>query len=475
MAKFTWTDVVNGVDIVDADHINSIAHAVLSNQESIEQGETILDNLGAETEKNTKSIEELELELGIYTDPNIVGVRVDFENNTFERLAGAKGLTAGADFDKFDAYKRRRCNLSDSGTIKAFYGDSAYRDDGANDQVMVYQPSFYYRVVPRKLAKNTDTNIGYHIQQADYFISSTPHEGFKLHPAFYNKNGNVVDYICLAAYEGVVFKPIQQLYVYSRQDYPDSFNPDTDYLCSVANRKPTAHIDNTSSMSPENINKMASHRGDGWSGDTIQAESATQLLMLIEFATFDVQSVLGKGVTVLSAKGVFRSALTGSTAELGNNSGQATSTVFDKDGVSTTYTENGNTAISYRGQENIYGNLWTYVDGIEIVGEGAETCGGVPNAPDSADFTLSNTSDYIKYFGYGNPDYDWLFLPSQNGGTSIEPVGDYIYLTPNLLGTCQLTMGGCFADQDRAGAWCMYVRHWADNTITGRLLYVPTA
>lgn len=89
-----------------------------------------------------------------YTDEDIVGLCVDFENKTFKRLAGAVGLSAGSDFDKFTMYGgRRRCNVSDDGTITAYYGDENYAEDGSNGQVMVFQPKFYYKVVPLKLEK----------------------------------------------------------------------------------------------------------------------------------------------------------------------------------------------------------------------------------------------------------------------------------------------------------------------------------
>jgi len=45
---------------------------------------------------------------------------------------------------------RKRCNVADDGTITAFYGESNYREDGSNGQVMVYQPKFYYRRVITK-------------------------------------------------------------------------------------------------------------------------------------------------------------------------------------------------------------------------------------------------------------------------------------------------------------------------------------
>ena len=71
----------------------------------------------------------------------VVGLNVDFEKNTFTRLADAETLTAGDDFNNFSAFGgRRRCNVLDDGTITAYYGDSDYVEDGSNGQVMVYQP-----------------------------------------------------------------------------------------------------------------------------------------------------------------------------------------------------------------------------------------------------------------------------------------------------------------------------------------------
>ena len=47
-----------------------------------------------------------------YTDSDIYGVEVDFKNKKFTRLAGAVGMTAGANFDKIKAFGgRRRCIL----------------------------------------------------------------------------------------------------------------------------------------------------------------------------------------------------------------------------------------------------------------------------------------------------------------------------------------------------------------------------
>ena len=59
-----------------------------------------------------------------YTDTDIAGIEVDYENNTFTRLAGAVGKNAGSDFNTFPVYGgMRRCNLADDGTVNAYYGD----------------------------------------------------------------------------------------------------------------------------------------------------------------------------------------------------------------------------------------------------------------------------------------------------------------------------------------------------------------
>lgn len=106
-------------------------------------------------------IEDIKDYLG-YTSSNVVGIAVDYQNKTFKRLGGAYGRSAGSDFDVFRMFGgRKRCNVADDGTINAYYGDEDYTEDGTNGQVMVYQPKFYYRVVPVKVDKNT-AGKGYH-------------------------------------------------------------------------------------------------------------------------------------------------------------------------------------------------------------------------------------------------------------------------------------------------------------------------
>jgi hypothetical protein len=77
-------------------------------------------------------ISDLEAYIG-YTDNDILGLEIDFENKIFTRLAGAVGRTAGADFNTFAMYGGRKiCNLANDGTINAWLGDNNYAEDGSN-------------------------------------------------------------------------------------------------------------------------------------------------------------------------------------------------------------------------------------------------------------------------------------------------------------------------------------------------------
>ena len=88
------------------------------------------------------------------------------------------------------------------------------------------------------------------------------------------------------------------------------------------------------------------------------------VLMMLEYGTMNMQLSLGNGITTLSkvmdTHSQNLSAITGSTNNLGNNSGEATTTRFSQ-GV-----QSEDKAVSYRGIENPYGNLFKYVQGLIV-------------------------------------------------------------------------------------------------------------
>lgn len=483
-------DGKDGIGITNAE-INNSGELILtySNGTSANLGKVVGDD-GKDGADLSNEVADIKAYIG-YTDEDIVGLCVDYENKTFKRLAGAVNLSQGADFNKFTMYGgRRRCNVLDDGTIVAYYGDENYTEDGSNGQVMVFQPAFYYKVVPLKLKKNSDSGIGYHLRKANYYVSSKPKTGFKLHPAFYDGNGNEIDYILYSAYEGSMYDSSTQAYVNDNVDKSITYE-DGDLLCSVAGKKPISGL-RSGLGTKQNFETMAQNRSTGWHLETIKATSANQLLMIIELGTMNTQTGIGQGVvTIADNKAYNCSSLTGSTASLGNGTGQAVETVNEIGGTETTYNVNGKVSVSYRGVENPWGNIWKHIQGINIWGDGSMG-GGQPyvandftfNESKHSDnyepvgFTLTNANGYISAMGYGSEEYDWLLMPSETGGTSALPVGDFFYVTPDLNGYRIALGGGSWNYGGFAGGFfgrCGYNVNSRNMSAGGRLLYVPTA
>lgn len=493
------TNGTNGIDGIDGKDGIGITNAEINNS-----GELTLTysngtsaNLGKVVGADGKDgadlsneVEDIKAYIG-YTDEDIAGLCVDYENKTFKRLAGAVGLSQGSDFNKFTMYGgRKRCNVLDDGTIVAYYGDEGYTEDGSNGQVMVFQPKFYYKVVPLKLEKNNDSSIGYHLRKVNYYVSSKPKTGFKLHPAFYDENGNAINYILFSADEGSMYDVSAKAYVNDNVDESITYE-DGDLLCSVAGKKPISGL--RQGLGTRSVfESMAQNRGAGWHLETIKATGANQLLMMIELAMMNSQTGIGQGVVSIPDNASYNcSSLTGSTADLGNGTGMATETINEKGGIQTTETANGKVSVSYRGMENPWGNVRKHIQGINIWGDGS-MCGGQPYVANNftfndakhsdnyepVGFTLANSSGFINAMGYGSEKYDWLLMPSEIGGTSALPVGDFLYATQNLNGYHATLLGDSWATGNNSGVFCWHCTYGTSGRFRGfggRLLYVPTA
>lgn len=427
--------------------------------------------------------------LGMIETEDVLGITMDYKNKTCTRIAGAKNLTAGADFDKFSMYGgRKRCNVSDGGTINAYYGDEGYTEDGSNGQVMVYQPKFYYLVCPLEYDRQ-ETGYGYHLRKANYYVSETQRAGFKLHPAFYDKNGNEVDYILMSAYEGCIYDTSANAYMLNDEQVMDASK---DKFSSIAGARPATGV--SQNLTRPNIEQMAKNRGEGWHSFGIKTASMEQLLMIVELGMMNLQTAIGQGVvnlpwttgtdTTSSYAGV-----TGSTASLGNGTGRATETTTYEGGVATKNTADGKTSICYRGVENFWGNIWKFAYGVNIWGNG-KMAGGMPyicsdfnyaegkntDNYEGAGFTVTKANGYISAMGYSTK-YDWLFMASECLGNSSLPVGDYTYITENLNGYRIARLGGTWSSGSYAGGFYWVLDSGVgsrDRSIGGRLVYVPT-
>ena len=426
--------------------------------------------------------------LGMIETEDVLGITMDYKNKTCTRIAGAKNLTAGADFDKFSMYGgRKRCNVSDGGTINAYYGDEGYIEDGSNGQVMVYQPKFYYLVCPLEYDRQ-ETGYGYHLRKANYYVSETQRAGFKLHPAFYDKNGNEVDYILMSAYEGCIYDTSANAYMLNDEQVMDASK---DKFSSIAGARPATGV--SQNLTRPNIEQMAKNRGEGWHSFGIKTASMEQLLMIVELGMMNLQTAIGQGVVNLpwttgSDTTSSYAGVTGSTASLGNGTGRATETTTYEGGVATKNTADGKTSICYRGVENFWGNIWKFAYGINFYCEvGKPFLGYVCKDFNYAEsrrtdnyenigFALPSENGYVSAMGYST-NYDWLFLPSEVKGNSSLPVGDYYYQNNTWDGYRIALLGGYWSIGSIAGGFCWYLHHGVGaraRGIGGRLVYVPT-
>lgn len=358
-----------------------------------------------------------------YTDADIYGVEVDFKNKKFTRLAGAVGKTPGDAFDGVKAFGgRRRCNVTDEGKVVAYFGDAGYSETGVltsaitkgegdnirtyaagtKVQVMVEQPKFYYKVVPLELEK-IQGGKGFHMRKARYYVSDTMKAGFKLHPAFI-KDGKEKNFIYLSAYEGCTYDTSASAYKLNDAQDVDWTN---DVLASIANAKPTSGL-TQSGATRNGFRTIAAKRGSGWSQQTIQSVAATQILFLVEYASFNIQEKLGAGVTTKTDDGATSmTEITGATTTLGNKSGQVINT-------------NGYSVVAYRGEENPFGNLWKWVDGINT-NNGSTFAAGDTGTIYVADHGFKDNSGDAPYHevGFSSVYLTWSYISAFGYATLI--------------------------------------------------------
>ena len=344
---------------------------------------------------------------------DIYGLEWNRDTNTFTRIYSAVGLSGGSDFDSIEPWaSMQRCNVADAGTVNDYYGDVGFEYDGSNGEVMVEVAPFYYHT------SRTDTG-------AIFLLSYRDQPGFTKHPAFV-RNGNHLDYIYPSAFEGYY---------------------DSGYMRSIANVVPsTSDGVSDGSLSPiaaypattagaegldsnggdiRNCRYWAQQRGIQWEQHDFLTHNALCYLAFIEYGTFDLQTAIGKGVVDKASGSNNNAELTGQTAgyaggtDLGNASGQ----------IST----NGLKSMSYRGVENLYGNIWIWVDGLNIKANHDPYYAEYGFESDKFDDHYIHLNTTLPSSnGYGgdiilNENIDFGFLIGALGGASNSGLYDYYY------------------------------------------------
>ena len=228
------------------------------------------------------------------------------------------------------------------------------RETLSTGDVMVKIPKFWFR-------RYREGNIE-HIKIAD-----KPADGFALHPAF-NHAGVEKDCLYVGAYK------------------------------TSSNNKSVSGASPTVGQTRATMRNNARAKGDGWSLIDIAAVSAIQMLILVEYANNNVQSVIGRGYCDRISDAI----KTGTCDRVPHLTGRPSGT-------------DGRVDVVWRGIEGFWGNIWEWTDGVNWDGGKYYVC----NDPSKyADDTLSN---YIELSYTGATSWAQSYITQDGLDTGSNP------------------------------------------------------
>jgi hypothetical protein len=291
-------------------------------------------------QQNTADIAEIKEKMKVH----VYGVRRKLANNsssTWERIEDAVGLVANAQkgstavqnsFDNLYPWSDIISYNYDvkSQRITAYYGEPTFKFDGSNGEVLTRIPEFWYK-------RTRDDTYEY------VYIADGKKEG----------------------------------YIKSEQ-----FSVGR-YTMSGSNSR----VYSKSGVAPlvsdtiTNFRTYARNLGDGF-GQLDWHYFLFQILYLVEYADYNAQDKLGKGVISKEWTGSFNGVNSGGCDSLGMKSG--------------TLNDDGQHSMIYRGIEDIYGALWQFVDGINIKDYKAYI------SQNSNDYAVDKFDGSYKALGYTN-------------------------------------------------------------------------
>lgn len=165
-------------------------------------------------------------------------------------------------------------------------------------------------------------------------------------------------------------------------------------------------------------------------------------LYIIEFADWNCQSKIGRGYVDSSGSAIG----SGRTDSMTYHTGRASGT-------------DGKTAVQYRWLENLWGNVFQWVDGFNANGTTAYYCTNPEKYADDTTDGYTNigvlpASGYIKDLTVTDTG---LLIPKTSGGSDTTYIPDYVYSSSGWRVLC---VGGSWSDGSSAGL--LYFA--ADNT-----------
>lgn len=300
-----------------------------------------------------------------------------------------------------------------------------------NENVFIRIPKFY-----SKVTKNSDGTYKHQ-------ISGFRYDGFST--LFIDGKGNEIDYVLVGKYE-------------ASGSSTKAFSK-SGQTCLV-------------NITLPGMRTACKANGEGYQQYDFLIDAIIKELFMIEFATTNSQSIM-KGWTDSSNSAAL---VTGHTDNIKTASGSWNSNHTEG---CTICNSDGKHACKYRGIENLWGNVWTWVDGITFSGEKVYVCTDptkyvsesqaqpynyVGDRPTSGGYAKS-----IEYFDK----YPLLGFTKTTGGSESTYYCDYYYYSS--AGTV-LLVGGAWYVGASAGLWRWFgsvTASDADSSVGGRLCYKP--
>ena len=281
--------------------------------------------------------------------------------------------------------------INTSGKVLNKKGESGFTRTNISVPVMVKIPEFYYKI----------ERVGSIFR---YYVADGPVDGLSLHP------GSGDNY--LARYE-------------AGEASSGTMGP---ILASYSGTTPS--VGKTRSEFRDRARNMAT----GFQLRDIAAWCAYDLLYLVEYADWDSQEKINRGIVNDTA-----AHKTGETDAMVYHTGRANS--------------GNNAAVQYRGIENPWGNVREWVDGINIGERSVYICTDPENYVDNTatNYPYSNIqlpkSGWIKGLGFSSV-FPWAFIPNATGGSSASYITDYVGSETGWRG---LYVGGSWSESFHAG------------------------
>ena len=288
---------------------------------------------------------------------------------------------------------------------------------------MVKIPKFWYR-------RYRSGNVEY-LKIADKATS-----GFTLHPAF-NHGGVAKDYLYVGAYK------------------------------TTSGNKSASGVSPLVNQTRATMRSNAKAKGTGWGIIDIAALSAIQMLILVEFANNNVQSVIGRGYCDSNSSALS----TGTCNNVSGLTGRPAGT-------------DGKVDVVWRGIEGLWGNVWEWVDGVNWNNGTYYVC----NDPSKyADDTTTNytalsfkgatnwSSSYITQEGLDTGSNPHVMLPSAAGSGS-ETTYDCDACWSST-GWRVFRHGGDWGLGSPCGLFAANLHYGSSSSSSGigsRLLYIPS-